>query len=137
MTRLMTNDIREVRKAFERCVFNLVLNNRDDHAKNFSYRLGRDRRWQLSPAYDLTFNAGPRGHHQMAYAGETAAPLLADVLRVAEKGGIEKATAQRSVERMCTMAADLQLRAAELPIRKATLRSIVKAVGANCSRLTK
>lgn len=72
----------------------------------------------------------------MAYAGETAAPLLADVLRVAKNGGIEKASAQRGVERMRAMAADLPQRAAELPIRKATLRSIVKAVGANCMRLT-
>ena len=135
MTRLMTNDMREVRKAFERCVFNLALHNRDDHAKNFSYRLGRDRRWQLSPAYDLTFSAGPRGHHQMAYAGETAVPSLADVLRVAEKGGIDGATAQRCVERMLEMAAGLEQRVDGLPIRKATLRAIVKAVAANCARL--
>lgn len=135
MTRLMTNDMREVQKAFERCVFNLVLNNRDDHAKNFSYRLGSDRRWQLSPAYDLTFSAGPRGHHQMAYAGETAAPMLADVLRVAAKGGIDAATAQRCVKRVCAMAVGLEKRADGLPIRKATLRAIVKAAAANCARL--
>ena len=135
MTRLMTNDMREVLKAFERCVFSLALHNRDDHAKNFSYRLGRDRRWQLSPAYDLTFSAGPRGHHQMAYAGETAAPALADVLRVAEKGGVDEATALRCVKRVRAMAANLEKSADGLPIRKATLRTIVKAVAANCARL--
>ena len=135
MTRLMTNDMREVRKAFERCVFNLALHNRDDHAKNFSYRLGRDRRWQLSPAYDLTFSAGPRGHHQMAYAGESAAPSLAEVLQVAAKGGIDEATALRCVKRVRAMAASLEKGADGLPIRKATLRTIVKAVAANCARL--
>lgn len=135
MTRLMTCDMREVFKAFERCMFNLALHNRDDHAKNFSYRLGRDRRWQLSPAYDLTFSAGPRGHHQMAYAGETAAPILTDVLRVAAQGGIDAAAAQRCVKRMLEMAAGLEQRAAGLPIRKATLRAIVRAVAANCARL--
>jgi serine/threonine-protein kinase HipA len=135
MTRLMTNDMREVLKAFERCVFNLVFHNRDDHAKNFSYRLGRDRRWQLSPAYDLTFSVGPRGHHQMAYAGETAAPSLADVLRVAAKGGLDAASARRTIERVLAMAAELESRAAGLPIRKATLRGIVKAVTANVARL--
>ena len=135
MTRLMTNDMREVRKAFERCVFNLALHNRDDHAKNFSYRLGRDRRWQLAPAYDLTFSVGPRGHHQMAYAGETAAPILADVLRVAAKGGIDAATALGCVKRVRAMAAGLEKSADGLPIRKASLRTIVKAVAANCARL--
>ena len=135
MTRLMTNDMREVLKAFERCVFNLAFHNRDDHAKNFSYRLGRDRCWQLSPAYDLTFSAGPRGHHQMAYAGETAAPSLADVLQVAAKGGIDEAIALRCVKRVRAMAAGLEKSTDGLPIRKASLRTIVKAVAANCARL--
>ena len=135
MTRLMTSDMREVKKAFARCVFNLALHNRDDHAKNFSYRLGRDRRWLLSPAYDLTFNAGPRGHHQMAYAGETAAPALDDVLRVAAQGGIERTAAQRCIEQIRTIADGLEQSADGLPIRKATLRVIVKAVQANCARL--
>lgn len=41
-TRLMTRDQREVEAAFQRCVFNVLFNNRDDHAKNFSYRMARD-----------------------------------------------------------------------------------------------
>lgn len=134
-TKLITRDMREVRKALDRCVFNLVFHNRDDHAKNFSYRLGRDRRWRLSPAYDVTYNPGPRGHHQMAYAGETLAPALADLLRVADKGEISASAARQSVERMASVAGSLARHAEVLPIRKATLRYIVKAVDANCARL--
>ena len=44
-TRLLTRDEREVKKAFGRAVFNVVFNNRDDHPKNFSFRLHRDRCW--------------------------------------------------------------------------------------------
>ncbi|MSQ52603.1 MAG: type II toxin-antitoxin system HipA family toxin [Betaproteobacteria bacterium] len=135
LTKLMTGDMREVQSAFERCVFNLVFNNRDDHAKNFSYRLGHDGRWRISPAYDLTFNPGPRGHHQMAYAGETLAPRLANVLGVAEKGEISDAKARQIVKRMASIAGQIAKRADALPIRKATLRLIVDAVGANCARL--
>src|SRR5690606_12301986 len=51
LTRFITGDAREVLKAFERCVFNVLFNNRDDHAKNFSFRLGKDLRWRLAPAY--------------------------------------------------------------------------------------
>jgi serine/threonine-protein kinase HipA len=39
----------EVEKAYERCVFNVLFNNRDDHTKNFSYRMGGRYRWQLAP----------------------------------------------------------------------------------------
>lgn len=62
-TRLMTKDQREVEKAFARAVFNVVFHNRDDHAKNFAWRLGSDRRWRLAPAFDLTFSEGPGGQH--------------------------------------------------------------------------
>ena len=55
-----------VLKAYERAIFNVLFNNRDDHSKNFAFRLDRERRWRLAPAYDLTFNVGPGGEHQMA-----------------------------------------------------------------------
>ena len=135
LTRLMTNDMREVHKAFERCAFNLIFNNRDDHAKNFSYRLNRARHWQLSPAYDLTFNTGPGGHHQLAYAGETLAPGRASLLQVAAKGGIDEAPALQSIKRMTAVARHLNRHAEALPVRKAAMRTIANAVEANCLRL--
>lgn len=58
LTRLMTKDEREVYKAYRLCVFNVIFNNRDDHSKNFSFRLDKNRNWKLSPAYDLTFSQG-------------------------------------------------------------------------------
>ncbi len=135
LTRLMTSDMREVHKAFERCVFNLIFNNRDDHAKNFSYRLNNARHWQLSPAYDLTFNSGPGGHHQLAYAGETLAPGRASLLQVAAKGGIDESAALQSIKRMLAVARNMARHAEALPVRKATLRAVVQAVEANSMRL--
>jgi serine/threonine-protein kinase HipA len=135
LTRLMTSDVREVRKAFAHCVFNLVFNNRDDHAKNFSYRLGPDRRWRLSPAYDLTFSVGLRGHHQMSYSGETLEPSLRSLFQVAEKGGIDAVDASAIIKRTVRVAASLQKQAGTLPIRKATLRHIVKTVAGHGTRL--
>lgn len=135
LTRRMTNDVREVLAGFERCVFNLVFNNRDDHAKNFSYRLDHDRRWRLSPAYDLTFNEGPRGHHQLGYAGETRAPALAHLLKVADEGGVARAAALASISRITSVAARCERQVKELPVRKATLKRIVQTVAANAARL--
>ena len=136
LTRLMTRDACEVGKAFARCVFNLLFNNRDDHTKNFSYRMAEDRRWRLAPAYDLTFHAGPGGHHQLAYAGESRAPARADLLRAARQGGVAPAAAARTVDEMLEVSARLESRGADLPIRKATLKHIRAAVAGNAARLT-
>ncbi len=64
VTRLLTRDEREVHKAYARAVFNVLFHNRDDHPKNFAWRLRQDRRWRLAPAFDLTFSEGPMGQHE-------------------------------------------------------------------------
>lgn len=45
----------EIDELFLRMVFNIMVNNTDDHNKNFSFLLGEGGRWRLSPAYDQTF----------------------------------------------------------------------------------
>ncbi|KAF1032092.1 MAG: hypothetical protein GAK37_00570 [Pseudomonas sp.] len=54
-TRMCTNDVREMALAFERAVFNVAFNNRDDHPKNFAYLMSPEGKWTLAPAYDMTF----------------------------------------------------------------------------------
>ncbi len=90
LTRFITNSELEVYKAFRQCIFNVVFNNRDDHAKNFSYRLEKNRQWKLSPAFDLTFNIGPGGEHQMDIYGEGKNPELSHVMSMATEVGLHK-----------------------------------------------
>ena len=54
VTRRLTLDQREVVKAFRICVFNVLMNNRDDHAKNLAFMREHDGRWLLAPPYDLS-----------------------------------------------------------------------------------
>lgn len=68
-TLMCTNDVREQARAFERVVFNVAFNNRDDHPKNFAYLMSPTGEWTLAPAYDVTFCEGPGGYHQMDVMG--------------------------------------------------------------------
>jgi serine/threonine-protein kinase HipA len=129
-TRLLTRDEREVAKAFVRAVFNVVFHNRDDHAKNFAYRLGRDRRWRLAPGYDLTFSDGPAGQHQTDVCGEAVRIQRSHLLQLARQGGVEVQFAQDSIDRVLEQAGRLRERAQEFPIRTATIRRIARAVEA-------
>ncbi|MDP2189156.1 MAG: HipA domain-containing protein [Sphingobacteriaceae bacterium] len=50
----------QIEELFRRMVFNLVFANNDDHLKNHSFLYDRHNdRWQLSPAYDLTYSLNP------------------------------------------------------------------------------
>lgn len=135
LTQRMTKDAREVLLAYERCVFNVVFNNRDDHSKNFSFLLAKDGRWQLSPAYDLTYCVGPGGEHQMDICGEAREPKRQNLLELAKKGGIPEKIAIESVERIAEVATRFNEFTDEFPIRKATIKEIKAAVSLNQGRI--
>ncbi len=135
LTQVMTRDAREVLQAFDRCVFNVIFNNRDDHSKNFSFLLGRNDRWQLSPAYDLSFSNGPNGEHQMDICGEARAPARDHLLELAKKTGISEKTAVQSIERIADVAKHFSDFVGDLPIRAGTLEVIERAVTFNRARV--
>jgi serine/threonine-protein kinase HipA len=136
LTQFVSRDVREVLQAFERCVFNVVFNNRDDHAKNFSFLMSAQGQWQVSPAYDLTFNGGPRGEHQMDVCGEARAPGAAHLMKLASLTGIAASAAASSIERIATVASGFRRFADDLPVTRATLDLMEQAVLANQRRMT-
>jgi serine/threonine-protein kinase HipA len=135
LTRFLTRDEREVIKAYERCVFNVVFNNRDDHAKNFSYRLNQAGQWLFSPAYDLTFSEGPGGEHQMDICGEGLAPSKKDLLKLADQGGVKKAVAEEVIQRIAQVAGDFKKEAKNFSIRKTTVATISGHIEENRARM--
>ncbi len=134
-TRFFTRDEREVQKAYERAVFNMLFNNRDDHPKNFAFRLGRDRRWRLAPCYDLTYCEGPGGEHQMDVCGEARAVSRTKILELARQGGLDEAWARNVLERFVEQAGLWQPLAAGRNIRRTTLKQIAATIEANRLRL--
>ncbi len=83
----LTRDMREVEQLFRLMVFNVVIGNRDDHAKNFSFQLhGRD--WKLAPAYDLLPSYGFNGQHTTTING-SGDPHREDLLACGAKVGLK------------------------------------------------
>ncbi len=124
-TQRLTGDYREVLKAFERCVFNVMAHNRDDHAKNFAFTRDAAGHWRLSPAFDLTFSFGPGGEHTTSVAGEGRLPARGDLLRAAEQGGVKPADAQRLIVHWREVFQTLPKLLADAPIRAATRRDLL------------
>ena len=135
LTRAITRDVREVKSAFERCVFNVVLNNRDDHPKNFSFRMEQEGQWRISPAYDVTFCHGPGGEHQMDVFGEARAITRTHLMKLAHAADIPAADAGHVIDRVTEIAGRFAKLATDYPIRTQTVREIVKAVEANRTRM--
>jgi serine/threonine-protein kinase HipA len=139
VTRRLTRDHREILKALQRCVFNVVMNNRDDHSKNFAFLLNEQNEWRLAPPYDLTYAAGLGGEHFMDVGGEGRAPNRAHVLKVARAGGLKDVDAEVVIDSVVDRltVASFRQEAAALPIPAETLDKVAKIIESNRSRLKK
>jgi serine/threonine-protein kinase HipA len=89
LTLHLTKNFKEQEKMFRLACFNMFANNRDDHAKNFSFLLNSKNEWVLSPTYDLTYSFGPGGEHSTLYAGEGRYPTLRHLEQLAKENGIQ------------------------------------------------
>ena len=128
-TARITGDYRETLKAFERCVFNVLTHNRDDHAKNFAFLMDAQGRWRLSPAFDLSFSHGPGGQHSTSVAGEGARPSRADLMRVAKGGGVKEKDAKHRIDHWLNALRQPQPQLLQdLPIRQRTLNDLRKTL---------
>lgn len=96
LTLRITGDLSECEKLFRLMCFNVFAHNRDDHSKNFSYLyLEQEKRWVLSPAYDLTYSNSIGGEHATTVHGNGTNPGMADILAVAKSIGINQAKARQ------------------------------------------
>lgn len=124
----ITGDQREVRKAFERCVVNVLLHNRDDHARNFAYTLNKQGFWKLSPVFDLTYSHGPGGEHSTSVMGHGQHISHAHLMRVAQAAGIKTKDAAQAVAHWLHMAGRLRAMSKRFPIRALTLSKLLSHV---------
>ena len=99
LTGFLTQSTIAVEQMFRRMVFNVLIENKDDHAKNFSF-IHLDDGWHLAPAYDLTCCAqGYNGEHATSIMGR-GLPRREDVLAAAESIRIPRTRAQKIIEEM-------------------------------------
>lgn len=102
LTGYLTQSREEVEEMFRRMVFNYLMDNKDDHCKNFSFMVerGNDAKWHwhLAPAYDLTrCTEGYNGEHATSVNG-TSHPTLDDMIAVGVKNKITESKCREIYE---------------------------------------
>lgn len=94
----LTHSVAELWKVYRLMVFNYLIENKDDHAKNFSF-IYRNNNWHLSPAYDLLPSNGMNGFHTTSI-NDNLEPTPDDLIAVAIKAGLNKKDALLIFEEM-------------------------------------
>lgn len=128
VTRWLTRDQRQVDQVFRRMVFNVLAHNRDDHSRNFAFLMDELGNWRASPAYDLTFSAGPGGEHWMLVGGEGRNPGVPHLRAVARDAGVDGARALRIVDEVREAVARWPELATQAGVGRASIERVATAV---------
>lgn len=95
---MLTHNVAELWKVYRLMVFNYLIGNKDDHAKNFAF-IYRDGDWRFAPAYDLLPSDGINGYRTTSI-NDRIEPSKEDLFAVAVKAGLDKREAVWIFEKM-------------------------------------
>ena len=81
-------------QLFRRMVFNILIDNTDDHEKNHSLLRHADGSWLLSPAYDLVPSAQGLGYQALQVGSDGTRSNLDNALSQARAFGLKQSAAR-------------------------------------------
>jgi len=100
-----------IEQQFKRMVFNTLMFNVDDHAKNFSFIMSPNGEWDLTPAYDITYSYGAIKEHFTTLNGKNKDFKLQDYFDIAKKNLISEKFVLKTVKHILNICKDFEKRA--------------------------
>ncbi|RZJ03893.1 MAG: type II toxin-antitoxin system HipA family toxin [Rubrivivax sp.] len=88
-------------QLFRRMVFNILMDNTDDHEKNHALLRQADGQYLLSPAFDMVPSASGLGYQAMSVGPQGTASTLDNALTGARLFGLSKDAAHAIVTQVC------------------------------------
>jgi serine/threonine-protein kinase HipA len=85
--------VEQMRELFRRMVFNILIDNTDDHEKNHAVLVTDSQQYELSPAYDVLPSGQALGFQQMRVGTDEADSTLTNALSMAPMFSLTKKTA--------------------------------------------
>lgn len=106
LTQILTNNEDDVYQMFRRMVFNVLIDNQDDHAKNFAFIYDDERKtYRLSPAYDLLKSNTYYNEHMTSVNGKGKNISKEDMLNVAIKNRLNISRCEKTIEEISAIVA--------------------------------
>jgi serine/threonine-protein kinase HipA len=86
----LENNLSACERVFRLTVFNVLALNMDDHSKNISFLMDHKGKWQLAPAYDLTYSPKQGGFQSLSVANQYKDIQRKDLLKLATHFNVPK-----------------------------------------------
>jgi serine/threonine-protein kinase HipA len=79
-----------MRELFRRMVFNILIDNTDDHEKNHALLMTDSQQYELSPAYDVLPSGQGLGFQQFRVGEQEADSTLTNALSMSQQFGLDR-----------------------------------------------
>jgi len=123
-------------RIFARMAFNVVANNRDDHAKQHAFLMNEECVWDLAPSFDLTFARGRGGEHYLAVKGRTGDDITTELMiELGREHGIDAAQCRSIIERTIDAVNRFEEFTRPYPMSTSTRQDINRELQSNIVRL--
>ncbi|HTK02622.1 MAG TPA: HipA domain-containing protein [Bordetella sp.] len=94
-------NVEQMKELFRRMVFNILMDNTDDHEKNHVLLMTPGGEYELSPAFDVLPSGQALGFQQMRVGSAAGDSTLDNALSECELFGLDKAEAKEQVRQVC------------------------------------
>ena len=100
-TLALTKNLQDVKKTYQVMVFNIIGQNSDDHAKNFSFLMDERGSWRFAPAYDIvyTFGSGDFKEHFLTINKKRKAFTQKELINIGTEFGLSKQECKEIVQK--------------------------------------
>jgi serine/threonine-protein kinase HipA len=88
----------QMREVFRRMVFNILIDNTDDHEKNHALLMTDAQQYELSPAFDILPSGQALGFQQMRVGEQEADSTVANALSLSQMYGLTKSEAVKEAQ---------------------------------------
>jgi serine/threonine-protein kinase HipA len=90
----------QMRELFRRMVFNILIDNTDDHEKNHAVLVNEAQQYELSPAYDVLPSGQALGFQQMRVGSQEADSTMDNALSMSRLFSLSKDEALEEIRRV-------------------------------------
>lgn len=116
--------LEQMRELFRRMVFNILVDNTDDHEKNHVLLMGDSGEYELSPAFDVLPSGQSLGYQQLRVGVDAADSTLDNALSECRQFGLKKDEAVAQVKRVCEAVAGWRAHFAGAGVSDADIESL-------------
>ena len=90
--------VAQMRELFRRMVFNILIDNTDDHEKNHALLMTDAQQYELSPAFDILPSGQALGFQQMRVGEQEADSTVTNALSMSQMYGLTKSEAVKEAQ---------------------------------------